>query len=606
MKYKNIPYQSFCWVIGTTSFRTAKLNLKIEQQLLLLDEFQKKIADTVGWTWDNKTQVDYYDFMKAKQFLYGDAKRKDKDAREKTSGLVDIGLITTTREITPAGRKLLEIASAGEFDADIVFNIDDDSYVYLKQLLKTTIKVGASDVRPLIVLIKCLIDLEYLSFQEFTYFVPLIIGERSYEEIVSNIRLHRQGKINVDDVIYSQLMAMENYQEAYKEFMTNKVDEALIMLIGMNRKSRNYDRPYCDLFRNLRDFFVDGSTNYEELFHSVKNIKQYPGFLWSNLIFKIPRLSSIRKNREDSISGNCPFLHCSSEADLKNEFFKYMHVFKAMATLNDYFDLNRRYMNLTDIFVFEDETIKLDLFPKYYFKEIINRLFSDAFFSCNNLYEDISLDVISDAFDIDLNVVYQSISQTLGVAICNPEQASSFIMEERYKRFNHLIDKRFNDATLIELLECFENRDDRRIEELVTDDAAIPTIFEYILGVIWYKVSKREGNILDFMKLSLEANLLPKTHAAGGNADIIYEYNDCETYPKHSLLIEATLTDATNQRRMEMEPVSRHLGDYRLRSKNPYDYSLFISTYLHKNVVIDFRYRKNMPYLGSNGERLTA
>ena len=98
------------------------------------------------------------------------------------------------------------------------------------------------------------------------------------------------------------------------------------------------------------------------------------------------------------------------------------------------------------------------------------------------------------------------------------------------------------------------------------------------------------------MKLSLEANLLPKTHASGGYADIIYEYEACSYYPKHSLLIEATLTEGSSQRRMEMEPVSRHLGDYRIRFNNPFDYSLFISTYLDKNVISDFRYRKIIPY----------
>lgn len=45
-----------------------------------------------------------------------------------------------------------------------------------------------------------------------------------------------------------------------------------------------------------------------------------------------------------------------------------------------------------------------------------------------------------------------------------------------------------------------------------------------------------------------------------------------------------------------MEPVSRHLGDYRIRYSNPFDYSLFISTYLDQNVVSDFRYRKIIPY----------
>lgn len=94
------------------------------------------------------------------------------------------------------------------------------------------------------------------------------------------------------------------------------------------------------------------------------------------------------------------------------------------------------------------------------------------------------------------------------------------------------------------------------------------------------------------MELSLEANLLSKTNSAGG----LYECQAYTVYPKHSLLLEATLADGNNQRRMEMEPVSRHLGDYRIRFNNPFDYSLFVSTHLDKNVISDFRYRKIIPY----------
>ena len=117
----SIPYQSFCWVIGTTSFRTAKLNLKIEKQLLLLDEFYNKTIKTSAWNWNSELQEKYYDFMKDKEFVAGDAKRKDKDAREKTSGLVDIGLITDDRLITEAGRELLSLASNGNFKTNAKF-----------------------------------------------------------------------------------------------------------------------------------------------------------------------------------------------------------------------------------------------------------------------------------------------------------------------------------------------------------------------------------------------------------------------------------------------------------------------------------------------------
>lgn len=95
------------------------------------------------------------------------------------------------------------------------------------------------------------------------------------------------------------------------------------------------------------------------------------------------------------------------------------------------------------------------------------------------------------------------------------EQAHGIVETERYKRFNHLIDKKFTDKILITLLDMFEKRDDEGINNLVTNNADIPTIFEYIIGIIWYKTSERQGKILDYMKLSLEADLLPKTHAGG-------------------------------------------------------------------------------------------
>lgn len=596
MASKSIPYQSFCWVIGTTSFRTAKLNLKIEAQLLLLDEFYNEVIKKSNWNWNNELQEKYYDFMKNKAFLTGDAKRKDKDAREKTSGLVDIGLITEDRLITEAGRELLKITSDGNFETDNVFNINRDSFIYLKQLLKTSIDVSGSIVRPFIAVIKCLTELEFLSYDEFTYFVPLIRDDESAKQIISDIKLYREGKIFPEEIIYKMLMQMKNYKLAQEEFIASDVDENLICLVGMNRKSRSYDKPYYKLYENLKKVFLDGESIYESLLSSTKNINQKPGTLWKSLLFKTTNISVVRKNGKSSIHKQCPFINCKNETELKEVFFKYLHVFKAMATLSDYFDLNRRYFNITDTLIFEDRMIKLDMIPKYYFKEIIDVLYAETFSRDDNLRADSPLETISEAFKLDISKVYAALSKDLGITIKSPEQAATYVNDERYRRFNTLVDKKFNDSVLIELLNCFETRDDKRIEEIVTDEAAIPTIFEYILGIIWYKVSERQGNILDFMKLSLEANLLPKTHAAGGYADIIYEYEACTSYPKHSLLLEATLADGNNQRRMEMEPVSRHLGDYRIRFNNPFDYSLFVSAYLDKNVISDFRYRKIIPY----------
>lgn len=278
MIVNNIPYQSFCWVLGTTSFRTAKLNLKIEQQLLLLSKFYKNFSIKKEWIWNSDTQTQYYDFMKKNEFLTGDAIRKDKDAREKTSGLVDIGLINDDRTITDAGYELLNITEKGDFKEDTLFNIDKDSFVYFKQLLKTSINVNNSVVRPYYVLAKALVKLKYLSYEEFTYLLPLAISKDSTKTVISKIEELRKQQITVEYIIFEDLMSMSNYQLAKDTFMDNEISEELICLIGMNRKSRNYDKPYYELYRTICDVFLyNNHDKVHDLYLAAKKIKQKPG-----------------------------------------------------------------------------------------------------------------------------------------------------------------------------------------------------------------------------------------------------------------------------------------------------------------------------------------
>ena len=60
-------YKSFCWSLGTTSFRTENFNKTIEEQLALLNEFWS-LDDNRNEDWEanNILQARYYDFMKAK------------------------------------------------------------------------------------------------------------------------------------------------------------------------------------------------------------------------------------------------------------------------------------------------------------------------------------------------------------------------------------------------------------------------------------------------------------------------------------------------------------------------------------------------------------
>ena len=53
---------------------------------------------------------------------------------------------------------------------------------------------------------------------------------------------------------------------------------------------------------------------------------------------------------------------------------------------------------------------------------------------------------------------------------------------------------------------------------------------------------------------------------------------------------------------MEMEPVSRHLGEHILKTNKISSYAVFVSTTLHRNVISDFRNRKSYQYYDKNFE----
>ena len=601
---KGIGFKSYCWSIGTTSYRTDNFNLSIEKQLQLLKQFRELEENkNKEWNGNNEFQAEYYNFLKENGFLKGEAARPDKDAREKTSGLRDIGLLDDERNITESGLELLKIASLNDFSSDNFLEISKDSYLYFKQMLKTSNFIEGKEVRPFVVFLYLINELEYLTNDEFTYLLPLCIDEHTTKDIISSIKRHRKvEQKQFDDIILSVLMEKDNYKQALNLLKTEQISEELICNVGINRKSAMYDKPYYKLYTILKKIVFSKDNLALELYEATKKLTNSKvGGAWRKHFFN-SNAGSVIAREGLSVLNTVPIFHATSEKTFNEEFFKIMHIFKAKATLSDYFDLNRRYFKITDIVLFEDNKVKLDVLPKCYIDMISDHLLDIAFCKTKLLSKNVPLKDIGTFFEIDIDDLYEKLGQALGTSVSNKKMAKKVIKNERYARFNKLIDDKFDKETLIRLFSAFESRNDDEIRNLVTDNADIPTIFEYVLGISWYIVSERKGDVLEYMNLSLEADLLPKTHAGGGEADIVWKYDKTDAYPKHTLLIEATLADGSNQRRMEMEPVSRHLGDYCLAHPKDEAYCVFITTYLNNNVISDFRARKYMEYYNNAGE----
>ena len=606
-----LAYSSFFWSLGTTSFRTKEFNYSIEKQLACLDDFWK-IPENARQGWEKKymapEQADiyeiknrYYDFMRERGLTIGDDAIKYKAAREKTSGLVDLGLINENHRLTEVGKHILTISQNEDYSSDNQLLISKDSYVYLKQLLKLYIKTDGVIVRPFVVVLYLLSRLDYLTYEEFTFLAPLCTTAQITERMIDDIKAIRRGEKSIEEIIVQVIMSKDNYLRAYQVLMGNEVNEYIIKQIGFNRKSREYDKPYYPLYLLLEDVFLH--ENYHKTIllykqtYKINNVGRY----WRKYLFKTVSARAIQNAPQEQFLPSV-FDHVNDEEEFKTAFFQMMHLIKTLATMQDYFDLNRRYLNLANVMLFEDGQVKLDLVPKQFFASAIDELYNSAYIVSDELEQDCKIEDICPALTFNEEIIVEGLNEELGIDLETIDEAYTEVEKRRYDRFKSMVDTRFTNNDLVGLLDDFDTRNDDEIRKKVTDNADTPTIFEYILGIIWYKVSGYKGRILDYMKLSLDANLLPITHAAGGEADIVYEYGETKDYPAHTLLLEATLADSTNQRRMEMEPVSRHLGNHLLRTDNLNSYCLFATNYRDNNVISDFRMRKIMPFYDSRDD----
>lgn len=593
-------YKSYCWSLGTTSFRMVEFNRKIEEQLKLLNQFWLKPEyANANWSSNNYVQTAYYNYIREQGFIEEkDAPRKDKDARQKTSGLVDLGIIDDERRLTDAGRALLAIAESRNFSRDNILRIPADSFIYFKQLLKFSCPFETVSVRPYMVLAYILSEIGGLSKSEFTYLLPLAINKEKTERIVNYIKAIRRNNATIDDAIISVISEMENYQKAKSMLIeASIIDDALIQEIGMNRKSRSYDIPYTKLYHTLRAFIATPSNNTAiDLFNAVDKISGKARTYWKMYLFNSVSRHRLEITGIKNVKRDKAILTIGDEIAFKEEFFKLLHLFKAKSLLDDYYDLNKRYFKTSDTIIFQDDKVRFDIIPNCYFALVKACLLEMAFSKAENLDVNCEISAIGTALVVTQEQLFNKAEELYGVQVRSIIDIQDFVEKERYERLNHMIDTRFTDEVLVNLMTMFETRNDSDIQAIVTNNADVPTIFEYVLAIVWYKISGRQGKVLEYMNLSLDADLLPITHAAGGHEDITYKYSATANYPAHTLLIEMTLANRTNQRRMEMEPVSRHLGDYMLAHHNEETYCLFATTFLHVNVVGDFRMRKDAPY----------
>lgn len=339
-------------------------------------------------------------------------------------------------------------------------------------------------------------------------------------------------------------------------------------------KTAKGEKTAREIVNVLKDIFLPfRKTRNMELLHNLLTSPVYANF--KNLYL---RYLTKQSKKEEKINELIDFCDGTLE-EFGKRFFQFIFESRIQANLNDYLDLNRRYLNLTGIFEFHKDRVDFNIILSIILKHSKYQKILETIAQNN-----ISRNLLSELFhDKEMEQYF------LELGITHLQDIKSYRQYKNKEKLQELLQTRFTREHIIEILELFSDRNnDSRIHEKTTTEATIPTIFEYIIAIAWCYIDENKIERILEAGLSFDSQLLPKSHAIGGNADFVYSYYN------HSLMIEVTLTEKTNQRRAEMESVSRHLGNLLLSLDSTMQektYGIFIAPYLDKNVINDFRSR---------------
>ncbi|WP_323593840.1 AlwI family type II restriction endonuclease [Aliarcobacter butzleri] len=568
---------------GNTSAKEAKLLINIEAHLILLNELFKTATKDDIWKSNSSLQLRYAKILEESKLL--DTREMiliSKNARTKVAFLRDLGLVDFENlKITTIGYELLDLLNNKKFEEINEFlQVDLVCLFFLKYFFsyKKATDIENMFLKYLYVFKSLGGKLTKLQF----YLLPLI---SNYENIDVFVSILKNKDINLVETFKDFVYAEPREKERRKIFLNDwNVNKNITNLSPfLTSKGDGFIR---ELPKILKTFMEIKSKKYikqdmRNIFN--KNIgenKNYFRDLYLPTMLETNNLNITKKSYFGLYKKLIKIIRSKSEIELLNYFFDLIYTSRYFNNLHDYMAQNKYYLDLTGVFIFENDEVKVSEI----FKVILqSSKYEEILTSISNI--EISTSSLNYLFEDE---EIKSIFKSYGVS--SSSDLNNFQYEQNKMKLEKLLETKFTKEKLIEIIPNFKTRNDDFIQKEITNRATVPTIFEYVVAVAWYYIDNKNIDFILKAGLSLDSNMLPKSHAVGGNSDFEIKYDD------HTLMIEVTLTESTNQRRAEMESVSRHLGNILLNldeEKKAKSYGIFIAPYLNKNVLNDFRMRKN-------------
>ena len=601
--------------LGDTSFRRKNL---LDDYKVMLQGITEQLEE---WNTNNNSQINFYQyvaksglideifFLDYYAFISGKFKEnifqkyqnkkgvKDEESlinyfvdeqkkrgRTYTNALVKIGLLDEKRKITEIGENLLN----GKIEQDSIeklFSLTDDNIIFLRQLLKLKVyeSTGENYIYPYRMGVYLLSKFEDIPQNEFSTILSLIKAgknEKEYKIILNNYELVKNKKMSFSEYI-AKYIQTENNEILFKE--KEKITKENFRKYFINRKSKEKIEDYFKFYKICLEFLENKNTdNYIKLKKISKKESIKKAFGYNKIPFKFTK--TIDEFFE--VNKNTIF----SEQNIENfnsMFYDLFRNSKNYDLIFEYNDMTIRTFNLSGIISFENGLVNLlyKWFTKNIFLELINMKLSG---SNTEIIKDNFLKnkTLIEIFDIQNDKII-NFEEKLKKEnnISNNISLVEYFLQKVNDDFEKKIEKRFSNEKICEILSLIRQRKDIKINEMITDNAKIPTIFEYILAIAWHRITDKGFNLKESMNLSLDGDGYPLSHAPGGDGDIIAKYKDFD------IMLEATLMDKNTQKRGELEPVIRHSVNLTIKNneQNRKTYTFFVANELDTNVINIFR-----------------
>ncbi len=610
-EYKKITANSGLISLGNTGARLSDPRATYVKILNALVEFRKQNKN-----WETTDQTNFGELLGELGIFEIKTDNKvssDKDVRVKTGFISQLGFTTDERIITSAGKELL--ANSLNFETN-EFDISNESFTYLKQFLKY--QQNDFEVFPLLSLIYAIIEFDNELPIDFVTYVWS--GSQTKKELIDNIKNYKKNS-DYKETVYQSALNSENTKIVAKNathfFATHRVSDKnelkeLLYAILPHGKGNTFKDKTIVLFHDIYSYWLNKSIWNEtqkrkfiqdKLKSRHKDISSKKPSYYLESLFDTTVLNNYSDWKKIiDFFENTPLISSENEENFVVNFHVLYMFIKKLSLCEEYRDLNTRHLKLLDIFVFEYGKLKLDLVFWYLFKSVKDDLLKVKPLPQNEyrVKLEASQNNIGDIYDfLKINVAELSKQIATDFPEVKKLGLQNFALKKKEERLLELVNTVFTKENIIKIFENIYPRKDDQIRKLIKEwyqdyEATIPALFEYLLGISFYWLSEKQVRISDILNSGLDANLLPKTHTVGGQADIVVRCKDKD------YLIEATLSDNDGQRKMEAEPVPRHLAKHILEV-NPNSLALFVAGQLDPNNLVVLRNYKFSSWYNSDG-----